>query len=72
VTRNLGRQDTQSEPGPSGGGHQHRPWNAGPEIGGNQADALSADLVRAGYVDVNVLADEDGDTRAIEAALADL
>jgi len=41
------------------------------EIGGNQADALSVELARAGYVDVNVLADEDGDTRGIEATLAD-
>jgi len=40
------------------------------EIGGNQADELSVDLARSGYVDVNVLADEDGDTRAIEATLA--
>lgn len=37
------------------------------ELGGNQADALRGDLDRVGYVDVSVLADEDGDVRGIEA-----
>jgi release factor glutamine methyltransferase len=40
------------------------------EIGGIQADALSADLARAGYMDLNVLADEDGDARGLQATLA--
>jgi release factor glutamine methyltransferase len=37
------------------------------ELGGDQADALSDDLCRLGYLDVTVLADEDGDVRGIEA-----
>lgn len=37
------------------------------ELGGEQADALSEDLSRLGYVDVIVLVDEDGDVRGIEA-----
>jgi release factor glutamine methyltransferase len=41
------------------------------ELGGQQADALSADLARLGYADVSVLVDEDGDVRGIEATLAD-
>jgi release factor glutamine methyltransferase len=40
------------------------------EIGGIQANALSADLARAGYIDLNVLADEDGDARGLQATLA--
>jgi release factor glutamine methyltransferase len=39
------------------------------ELGGEQADALGADLARLGYVDVAVLSDEDGDVRGIEATL---
>jgi release factor glutamine methyltransferase len=39
------------------------------EIGGNQAVALEVDLAGAGFVDVRVLADEDGDSRGIEATL---
>jgi release factor glutamine methyltransferase len=37
------------------------------EVGGDQADLLDSDLARLGYVGVNVLADEDGDVRGIEA-----
>ena len=40
------------------------------ELGGQQADALSDDLGRQGYVDVDVLRDEEGDVRGIEATLA--
>jgi len=39
------------------------------ELGGEQADALRADLARLGYVDVCVLVDEEGDVRGIEATL---
>ena len=39
------------------------------ELGGEQADALGNELARLGYVDVGVLADEDGDIRGIEATL---
>ena len=39
------------------------------ELGGEQADALGHDLARLGYVDVTVLADDDGDVRGIEATL---
>ena len=39
------------------------------ELGGEQAQALDVDLARFGYVDVAVLADEDGDVRGIEATL---
>lgn len=39
------------------------------ELGGEQADALRDDLARLGYVDVTVLADEDGDVRGVEATL---
>jgi release factor glutamine methyltransferase len=39
------------------------------ELGGNQANLLEAELNYLGYIDVNVLRDEDGDTRGIEAAL---
>ena len=38
------------------------------EVGGEQADALRGELARLGYVDVSVLADEEGDVRGIEAA----
>jgi release factor glutamine methyltransferase len=40
------------------------------ELGGVQAGALRDDLARLGYVDVTVLADEDGDVRGIEATLS--
>jgi release factor glutamine methyltransferase len=40
------------------------------ELGGQQADALGDDLGRLGYVDVDVLRDEEGDARGIEATLA--
>jgi release factor glutamine methyltransferase len=39
------------------------------ELGGEQADALRDDLVRLDYVDVDVLRDEEGDVRGIEATL---
>jgi release factor glutamine methyltransferase len=37
------------------------------ELGGEQADLLGHDLARLGYGDVEVLVDEDGDVRGIEA-----
>jgi len=37
------------------------------ELGGDQADALSDHLERLGFVEVIVLADEDGDVRGVEA-----
>ena len=40
------------------------------ELGGDQAAGLAGDLARIGYVDVSVLADEEGDVRGIEATLA--
>ncbi|MDQ6708985.1 MAG: methyltransferase [Candidatus Dormibacteraeota bacterium] len=40
------------------------------ELGGNQAEALRGELERLGYVEVGVLADEEGDVRGIEATLA--
>jgi release factor glutamine methyltransferase len=40
------------------------------ELGGQQADALSDDLGRRGYVDLDVLRDEEGDVRGVEATLA--
>jgi release factor glutamine methyltransferase len=39
------------------------------ELGGEQAEALDADLARLGYVDTTVLVDEDGDVRGIEATV---
>lgn len=39
------------------------------ELGGDQAVALESDLARAGFVDVEVLVDEDGDVRGVEATL---
>ena len=39
------------------------------ECGGGQGNALRDDLARLGYLDVTVLADEDGDERGIEATL---
>jgi release factor glutamine methyltransferase len=41
------------------------------ELGGQQADALAADFARLGYVDVDVLVDEDGDVRGVEATLGE-
>lgn len=40
------------------------------ELGGEQADALDADLARLGYTGVVTLADEDGAVRGIEATSA--
>jgi len=40
------------------------------ELGGHQADALGDDIGRLGYVDVDVLRDEEADVRGIEATLA--
>jgi release factor glutamine methyltransferase len=40
------------------------------ELGAGQPEALRDDLARAGYADVSVLVDEDGDVRGIEATLA--
>jgi release factor glutamine methyltransferase len=37
------------------------------ELGGEEADALSGDLSRLGYVDVAVLLDDDDDVRGLEA-----
>ena len=37
------------------------------ELGGRQADLLSSDLARLGYVAVTALVDDDGDVRGIEA-----
>ena len=39
------------------------------ELGGDQAGRLLGDLARLGYVEVAVLADEEGDVRGIEATL---
>jgi release factor glutamine methyltransferase len=39
------------------------------ELGGQQADLLRDDLARLGYVDVNVLMDDEDDVRGIEASL---
>jgi release factor glutamine methyltransferase len=39
------------------------------ELGGEQADALGADLARFGYVDVTLLVDEEDDVRGVEATL---
>lgn len=39
------------------------------ELGGEQAEALEDDLGRLGYVGLEVLVDEDGDIRGIEATL---
>jgi len=40
------------------------------ELGGDQAGTLRRDLERLGYVDVEVLEDEDGDARGVEAVFA--
>jgi release factor glutamine methyltransferase len=37
------------------------------ELGGGESDALSDDLARLGYVDVDVLLDDDDDVRGLEA-----
>ena len=37
------------------------------KLGGRQADLLSGDLARLGYVAVTLLVDDDGDARGIEA-----
>ena len=37
------------------------------ELGGRQAEVLGDALARAGYTDIDVLVDEDGDVRGIEA-----
>ena len=39
------------------------------ELGGEQAGALRDDLARLGYADIEVLRDEEGDVRGIEATL---
>jgi release factor glutamine methyltransferase len=39
------------------------------ELGGDEADLLRDDLARLGYVDVTVIADEDGDVRGVAATL---
>ena len=39
------------------------------ELGGDQAELLGDDLARLGYVDLDVLRDDDGDVRGIEATL---
>ena len=41
------------------------------ELGGDQAEALAGDLARLGYIDVNVLVDDEGDVRGIEATRAE-
>lgn len=41
------------------------------ELGGGQAEAIRGDLARLGFVDVAVLADEEGDVRGIEATLGE-
>lgn len=41
------------------------------ELGGDQAALLADDLVRSGYTDTVILADEDGDVRGIETTLSD-
>ncbi len=40
------------------------------ELGGDQAAALAGDLAGHGYVDITVLADEEGDARGLEATFA--
>jgi release factor glutamine methyltransferase len=40
------------------------------ELGGEQAEALQADVVRLGFEDVTVFFDDDGDVRGLEATLA--
>jgi release factor glutamine methyltransferase len=40
------------------------------ELGGDQAELLADELARLGYLDVEVLVDEDGDVRGVEATFA--
>jgi release factor glutamine methyltransferase len=40
------------------------------ELGGDQADAIGADLDHLGYVDATVLIDDEGDPRGVEATLS--
>ena len=40
------------------------------ELGGQQAAVLRDDLERLGYLDVTVLADEEGDVRGLEATFS--
>jgi release factor glutamine methyltransferase len=40
------------------------------ELGGRQAQTLGEDLARLGFIDLDVLVDEDGDVRGIEATRA--
>jgi release factor glutamine methyltransferase len=40
------------------------------ELGGDESDALGPDLARHGFADLDVLTDEDGDVRGIEATWA--
>ncbi|HWH96275.1 MAG TPA: hypothetical protein VNT03_20600 [Baekduia sp.] len=40
------------------------------ELGGDEASLLAGELAAAGFVDVGVLRDEDGDVRGVEATLA--
>ncbi len=41
------------------------------ELGGDQADLICPDLDRLGYIGVEVMVDEDGDVRGVEATLGD-
>ena len=41
------------------------------ELGGDQAQELAGDLVHAGYADIDVLVDDEGDVRGIEAMRAE-
>jgi release factor glutamine methyltransferase len=41
------------------------------ELGGDQAELIAADLDRLGYADVEVMFDEDGDVRGVEATLGE-
>jgi release factor glutamine methyltransferase len=68
------------EGGPDGTGVLRRVVTGGPwflrrggalllELGGAQADVLRDDLARAGFADVEVLRDEDGAVRGVEATM---
>ena len=39
------------------------------ELGGDQADALAPDMEALGYVDLDVLVDDDGDVRGLMGTL---
>lgn len=41
------------------------------ELGGDQAKALAGDLARLGYTDLEVIVDEEGDVRGVEATRAE-